>query len=380
MTFSISPEEELILLLSRTSPSPDAMKDAEKILKDSEHQLDIENIAYLSNMNGVSPLLYHNLNGKNLVPETFVDQLRSAFLLTVMDNTKKAVEAMRIITFLRTNGIESIPLKGPIASDMILGNPGLYPSGDIDILVRPADLQKARRILPEAGYREGGELTGQDMLLSDYHLVFHDGRNVLEVHWKLSFRYFEVPPDFWWQETGMVHYEGMEIRTLAPERYLLYLIFRLYRHAFRPLRFLVLAAEVVNRLGDRTDWPKLLASAGEYRMGRLTIFTLKLLRDLIGARIPPEVTGRRIYGYGLLKRFVLSGIFQKAVRIHLRMLLYSVLQDTPLDTLKIVIRRVFPDPSEVRLRYRLPAGSKLTYLYYFLNPLLLLFKKVGHGR
>lgn len=378
MSCLLSPEKKIILLLSRANPSASAMKNAEDLLED-RRPVDYAAMAALASMNGVSPLLYHNLKAFDRVaekaPRNVIDQLRTAFLLTVKDNAAKIGEIVRVIDFLRAKGIESIPLKGPFASDVILGSPGLYPSSDIDILVRPSDLDGTVRALMDMGYVKSGGVDERDMLRGTYHLTFHSDRYVIEVHWTLTFRYFDIPPEFWWEETEAAEYEGTEIHMLSPERYILHTIFRLYNKAFRPLKFFVLPAEIINRHKERIDWYKLLSFAGRYRMERLVLFTLRLLNDLLGASIPDRIADARIYGYDFLKRVVISGLFQEDSRTHARMLLFTILQDTPFDTLKVLLGRAFPDESEIRLRYGLSHGSRKVYFYYFLNPLLLLFGK-----
>jgi hypothetical protein len=280
-----------------------------------------------------------------------------------------------IITRLKEVGVEAIPLKGPVASDLIFGNPGLYPSSDLDILVKPPDLERTKRALLESGYREDSGTDERDMLRGTYHLTFQNDRYVVEVHWTLAFRYFDIPSGFWWEETGLVEYEGTEMKTLSAERYILYTVFRLYRHAFRPLRFFVLIAEIIRKYRDEIVWEKLISFAQTYKMRRLLLFTLKLLKETLGAEVPDSVAQRPLYGYRFLKRLVFSGLFHGVKRIHLRMLLYTFLQETPLDTAGVLLRRIFPSPSEIRLRYSLPPGSKKTYAYYLLNPLLMIFRK-----
>lgn len=373
MSHSLSPEEQIILLLARVNPSPTALEEAGSLLKDNP--VDFTKMVRSANMSGVSPLLYHNLKSLGGIPEKTMEEFRNAYLFTVKENIGNAAEMKRILMLLKMAGVEAIPLKGAIASDVILGNPGLYPAGDLDMLVRPSDLEGAKRALMDAGYKESDAMDEEDMLRSSYHLLFQQGRNVVEVHWKLAFRYFDIPADFWWEDVRGMEYEGVQMPALSAERYVLYTIFRLYSHAFRPLRFFVLIAEIINKYEKELDWPKLISCARKYKMERLVLFTLKLLNELLECPAPEEVVKRRFSGYHSLKRLVLSGLFQDIKKIHTRMLLFTALQQTPLDTLKVLSQRVFPPLSEVRLRYRLPAGSKKIYAYYLFNPVLLLLRK-----
>jgi len=370
---NLTPEEQLILLFSRVNPSPEVVAEAERILK--EQRVDLAVTTKLAAMNGVTPLLYHNLKRLDLVPQDVMERLRSACLLTLGENVRKAGEMIGIITRLKEAGVEAIPLKGPVASDVIFGSPGLYPSSDLDILVRPSDLERTKRALLEAEYREDTVTDERDMLRGTYHLTFRNDRYVLEVHWTLAFRYFDIPSGFWWEDTGVVEYEGTEMKTLSAERYILYTVFRLYRHAFRPLRFLVLIAEIIRKYQDEIVWKKLIALAHSYRMERLLLFTLRLLKETLGAGVPENIVQRPVYGYGLLRRLVLSGLFREVERIHPRMLLFTLLQKTPFDTAGVVLRRIFPPSSEIRLRYGLSAESKKVYFYYLMNPVLMVIRK-----
>lgn len=372
--FNLSPEEKIILLLSRVQPSHEALESAVKLLTDNSRPIDLARLMEHASMNGVAPLLYCNLKSLNLVRQNAMDRLRSAYLRTVGENVRKGREMMRVLGLLREKGIAAIPLKGPVASDVIFGDPGLYPSGDLDILVKPSDLERTKKILLEAGYKEG-EAREEDMLQSSYHILFDKDGYFLEVHWNLAFRYFDVPPLFWWEEAGVAEYEGVQLPVLSAERYVLYSIFRFYSHAFRPLRFFVLSAEIINKDEKVMDWPKLISSARKYKMERLVLFSLKLMRDLLDARIRQETVGRRVFGYGFLKRVILSGLFQEVKKIHLRMLIYTTLLDTPWDTTRVLLRRIFPPLSEVRLRYGLSGVSKKVYAYYLLNPLLMVIRR-----
>ena len=371
----LSPEEQVILLLSRLNPSPEAMDAAGNIMTACGPSLDFSELVRLANMNGVSPLLYRNLKTVKGVPEKTMDALKNAYLATFSRNVHHSRETVRIIRLLQQAGIESIPVKGSLFSDMVLRDMGLYPTGDIDLLVRPSDLEKTKKGLMDAGYNESIGLGEEDFLESSYHLIVHNDACIIEIHWNLVVWFFEAPPDFWWEETLTMEYEGMELQLLSPERYLLYAIFHLFTHRFRPLKWFLLISGLADKYRVEMDWDKLLSCAEELRMTRLTLFTLKLLHDLLGADIPDHLAGRKIAGYSFLRKIILSGLFQGMTRSYVRLALFTTLLDTPSDTARVLLRRIFPPASEIRLRYHLPAGSKKVWLYYLLNPVLLFLRK-----
>lgn len=367
MSYEQRAMSKLLFSLARLRPDPNVFRDTA--------DTGFGEIVDLAARNGVAPLIYRNLKGLEGVPPDVAERLKNIYLRSVRDNLHHARETVRILRMLGEAGIEAIPLKGSIASEMLLGDPGLYPAGDIDILVRPADLERAKRLLMAHGYDKGGDTREMDLLRTDYHLILSGETYAVELHWNLVKRYFSIPPEFWWEETGKRSYEGLEITVLSPGRYMLYTIFRLFSHGFRPLKFFLLPAALAESEEMERDWRNLLFYARKFRMERLTFFTLRLMHDLLGSKVPGSVPEREIGGYGFLKRRIISALMNGTARIHIGMALYSLLLDTPLDILRVLLKRVFPEASEIRLRYGLPEKSKKLVIFYFLNPFLFLLRK-----
>ena len=94
----------------------------------------------------------------------------------------------------------------------------------------------------------------------------------------------------------------------------------------------------------------------------------------MGTDIPASISKNRSKKYGLFKYSVFSGIFSGIKRKHLRMMVYTLIVINPVIWSKVFLGRIFPSTGELRLRYDLPPESRKVYLYYLLNPILLLFK------
>jgi hypothetical protein len=365
----LSAERTIILSLSRLNPPEDVIGDVEKILATGEGRVDFEKLLRLAARNGVSPLLYENIRGLSTVPVHIKNRLRNAYLHTARENSLKLKETISILKALDKHAIPCLPLKGALASENILGNIALYPAADIDILIRPSDLNYVRSVLEEKGYNLAGGYE-REMLSTHYHLVFTKPMHTVEVHWNLVKRYFPVSPDFWWEGTSTIHLEGMELPELSLEKYVICLVFRLFSHEFDTLKFLVLVSELINRHSGRIEWDKLLAYSEKCGMRLLMLFTLNVSSDLLGAEVPEHIRGKKIYGYSVLKNTVVEGLFKER-RSSMGKLLYLLLLDTPLDILKAFMKRVFPGADELRLRYGIPGNSRKIYIYYLLNPVLL---------
>jgi len=368
--FTLNAEERIVLLLSRIHVSEDILEEAGSAIGGKGSSLDYDRLIGLAAANQVAPLLYKNLKAFDGVSGNVLNALKTYYYQTVATNTFNAGALLKILSVLKAHGIDAIPLKGSLASEIIFGNPGLYPAADIDILVKPSDLAETGRVLIEAGYGITEEFGKDDLLAHGYHLIYHNDYHSVEVHWNLVKMYFTIPPGFWWEETVATEFDGVTLTMLALEKYLMYTIFRLFNHGFIPLKFFVLIAEIINRYHDEIDWNKLLTYSEQYKMKRLVLFVLALLHDALGAKIPEHLLHKKVYGYELFKRFVLSASFGYTESPYLRKVVYTYLLESPSDVLKALCGRVFPHAGEIRLRYRLPEKSRKTYFYYVLNPFL----------
>ena len=106
-------------------------------------------------------------------------------------------ELLRILTVFEKHQIEAIPFKGPVLALLAYGDPSLRMFADLDILIREADLTRAREVLAADGYVAEFTLTPQQE--RSYRKtecaiqLRHPGRDaVVELHWLLTERYLSV--------------------------------------------------------------------------------------------------------------------------------------------------------------------------------------------
>lgn len=100
------------------------------------------------------------------------DLRRRALLGHLLDVQDEALAA------LAETGIAVVILKGTVAS-MYYPDPALRSYGDIDLMVAPADLTRARAVLIESGF--AGE---DDEGVCDHHVGLEKGGIHLELHWR----------------------------------------------------------------------------------------------------------------------------------------------------------------------------------------------------
>jgi len=372
----LSPEELIVILLSQPVPSDMVMQEVRTLLSDISKPIDYERVIQLANLNQVTPLLYKNLARIQIVPVQIIERLRTHYIATIQRNAVHLEETLQIVDILRRAGVRSIPLKGSFAAETLLGDMGLYPTSDLDLLIQWDDFKQAKESLIAAGYDLSKGVSEQDQLAGSYHLRFHRNNTVIELHWNLVMRYFSADSDYWWEDVGEIVFRGQKILQLSHEKLLLYLVFRLFSHGFLPLRFFLLPLGIVSRQDFAFNWDKFMRHARELKMERLANFTVNFFHDIFLTDIPKAVQHSRMVGYDILKNRVMADFFKPQVNSRLRMVMFLILLDFPLDIFRVLLRRIFPTPAEIRLRYNIPHGSLKTLPYYLLNPFLMLFKSV----
>lgn len=287
-------------------------------------------------------------------------------------------ELDRLIEGLRGEGIEVISLKGATASESIFGDIGLYPSGDLDILIRIDDLDRMREFLERDGYTlndKGFDDYREFFLRELYHVNLSNGRFTIEPHWNLFMRYFTTPPEFWWEESTEVSSGGKRYRFLSPEKNILYTSFRLFSKGFAHLRFLIMVAEVVRHYRDALDWEKLFGYAKRFRFENTLRVTLYFCNDLLGTPVPDQHRKIKSMRAKVISRRAEKMLFVEEYIHPFNKALFGFLRDDMTGAAGVMLRRIFPSMGEIVSRYRLQEGSFKAKIYYVLNPLFLFLKK-----
>jgi len=370
----IARETELLFLLSRSDPGLSIIGKAQTFIP----AINWDSFFSLAAEHGVSSLAYKNLLKMQNVPEEVLARFQNAYQSILRNNVLLAAETDRLLDLLTSRGIEVISLKGTVTAELIFGDIGLYPSGDIDILVPIKDIGMAQEILEAEGYHlnDQGFDEYRDFYFQElYHISLSSSRFTVEPHWNLFMRYFTAPPEFWWEESVPVSLGGRRYSFLSPERNILYTSFRNFYKGFTPLRFLVLTAAIIRHYRDEIDWEKLFGYAGTFHFESVLRVNLKLCRDFLDAPVPSQyarIKGRRITMlYRLISKMVLSA--DDIHPLHKAGLLF--LRDDLKGISWILLRRLFPPMGEIVSRYRLTPGTGKAVAYYAFNPMLLLLKK-----
>ena len=241
------------------------------------------------------PQIYGELSAyPHLVPAKLLDALRSRY----RDNARKALwftaELVRIVSHLESAGIKAVPYKGPVLAQALYGAVTQRQFGDLDILVLPDDVPKAKAALRHLGYEPALELAPQieaTYIETGYEYSFGSthGQNLLELQWRILPRFYSVDFDVadLFDRAKKINFGERSIRTLRAEDLLLVLSVHAAKHVWVQLSWLCDIAQLVN--SRQLDWNAIQCEAKRLGIERIVNLNLFLAHRLLGPTSPQSI-------------------------------------------------------------------------------------------
>ena len=372
MRVDMSPEDELCLLLARGQLAAEVRERALGLLATPLRWDLLLERAY---DHQVFPLLYRSLRTLQFhrVPDEVRAQLTAAWRVNAVRNAFLAGELARVLRLLNEAGVPVIPLKGVTLAESLYGDAALRVCYDLDILVPPSEVLRARRLLLAQGYTSP---------FTEEFFVNHQFRTsadcpllpqrpplayLLEVHWTLlqhSGKDEEAMQDLWSQARPKDFF-GVPAFGLTPEWEFLYLAGHAAYHKWHTLKWLadihalcVSAAINWQQVGEKAERFELDAAVGP---------TLTVCASLFGTPTPPNLSSRALPpGVHLFPTSLAPSEMWKAPLFHPRLL------KRPAERLRWFAEMFFVARLADLRFVRLPPS--LSFLYYFLRPLRLTCK------
>lgn len=238
----------------------------------------------------LAPQLYRNLRAAG-VRDARVDALRDAHLKTWSRNRLRFRQLATLLGSLGDARIDTIVLKGGALIPLAYGDFGARPMSDFDVLVRPADTERALRLLGEHGWTP--TLPDAPGLVDYRHAneLAHRSGLRIDLHWSV-FQECCAPgaSDDFWRASELVVIDGRETRTLCPADMLLHVCVHGARWSpVQPAAWIADAAMLLRAHGERIDWARFTAQARRLRLVVPARRALRCLRDCIDLAPPPGV-------------------------------------------------------------------------------------------
>ncbi|MCC6181324.1 MAG: nucleotidyltransferase family protein, partial [Bacteroidia bacterium] len=322
--------------------------------------------------------------GQPSIPKHFLEKIKVKYLITCVANNAIYKDLAEISEVFSKAGIQFILLKGSHLAKFVYQDPGMRPMGDIDILVKKDDLQKAEELLLQMGYYQEHDKIGA------FHLPYflHQKRvKSLEVHWTIasSIWKFNINIEGLWERVKAVRNNGSEMLVFSSEDLLLYLsLHAVYQHNLKAFGLIPYCdiASTIHRFAHGIDWDQLKQRAHEWGIEKYLYLALRISHEMLGVCVPDHIScatqseplNETIVSEAINR--ILSIKAEKATYTDIPHLFYEDFHPSKslMKRMLFAFRRVFISPEKLAACYKLPTNSLLVYLYYFVRFITLIYR------
>ena len=375
---ALRPEVDLLLLCARAHLDE---QQRQRIRDLVPQNLDWNYLLQLADRHGLQPLLHWHLTAvcPNTVPKELQQNLRVAFQRVSALNILLTHELQKLIALFAENNVTAVPYKGPALALQLFGNVALRQFSDLDLLVHPRDVLRARDLLLRDGYEPLPPLTeGQQALLlrTQCNLPFsrEQKRMIVELHWKVSAPSFARPfetEDFWSRLVdGKL--ETTNIKLPAAEDLLLALCIHGSKHLWERVAWIADIAGLLSSK-EKLNWEELISRARSTGSERMLLLGLRLAEKLLEVSLPDEVKSalKADAKVGLLVDDVVRDLFTPGLTPSgiSGYFLFQIKARRRLRDKINYLRFTFTPNEEDLVRFNLP--SFLSFLYYLVRPVRL---------
>ncbi len=320
----------------------------------------------------VAPLLYRVIGGRGILSPQAEEMLRWGYWISVARSLALFQELEKVLRAFSYQAIPVLLLKGAALGPAVYGDPALRPLGDLDLLVRPADVPRALGILASNAYRPvRPPLHSTTLTADETQILLRRGGTSLELHWELldspDHRY-HLPMEPIWSNARPLSIGTSSAWMLGPEDQVIYLCAHLVLHHSdgRPhLLWFHDIGEVIAHDAGKLDWSTVLERAGRYNL----LLPLRRVLPQLAADwqvpIPPAVLEQlREMPHSPAERRLSSRLIARRRSVARRF--WDNLAGRPVwtDRLRFAWSNLFPSPAYMRERY----GIRHLWLLPFYYP------------
>ncbi len=266
-------------------------------------------------LHGVGPLLYYCLmcNGNlDNLPEKAAKRLQRLYLHSAGLSQLREIQVSGLAEAFCEAELPAIWTKGVVLASAVYPHPALRPMGDIDLIVRAEDLDRAERVLQTLGFVQTevepfGSFTRDVVHARAYSRSDHRGLP-LEIHHALV-KDHQAPSSnastWFWEHTTSIPINGCSIVALKAEAFLLHLCAHLASHHGWDPRFIWLydIHALLQKHESSFDWSLFRQLVEMERVEPYVYHVLGASRAFLQTRVPEEALaelGRTDREFGLL--------------------------------------------------------------------------------
>jgi hypothetical protein len=219
------------------------------------------------------------------------DKLRELQRAQTLFALQLTAELFRLLAHFANAGIQVLITKGPALAVRCYGEPGMRQYGDLDLIVREADMRRATQAMLDLAYEPRIPLSAIDAKKTPGEYAFRKpGTDLLvEFHTERTFRYHPRPLQLakLFERSAYVVIDGRNVPVLSLEDELVLICVHGAKHFWERLMWIADVAALISR--QPLDWDRALAVANEVGAQRMLRLGLRLAADLLGAELPAQL-------------------------------------------------------------------------------------------
>ena len=258
----------------------------------------------LAGLHGVLPVVYRTFY--DIKPAGVPQEVSSKFQKAYQQN---AAGSLRLVNLLiktldrfDEQQIRAFPFRGPVLSYMLHGDAAMRQCGDLDLIIRRDDLEKAKALLLADGFELSPQRTSRQEALYIkyfYSLTFvrDSDRAQIDLHWNITSpafsRYFDF--DEIAARSQTISLSGRTIPVFSPMDWLLSLSMHAAKHMWSRLLWLNDIQWLLKKESDNIDWRMTMKFSQASNDTRLILVTLILCRRLLGLKTNTQISEMENY-------------------------------------------------------------------------------------
>jgi hypothetical protein len=264
------------------------------LLSEAFHAVDWSALLGLAEDHGVTQLLataVQKLPAESVqsgVRAALAERQRTQHFFTL----RMSAELFRLAERFNAQNIGMLVVKGPALAMQAYGDAAMRDYGDLDLLVRHADIARATQLMMDAGYEPqiplsaiaAGRIPGQYMFRQP------ESKLLVELHNDRTMRYYPrpLPIERLFERSVRVRLDGREVAAPAVEDHLILICIHGAKHFWERLIWIADVAALIARHPEM-DWARALQAAGDVGAETMLHGGLLLAANVLKTDIPKEV-------------------------------------------------------------------------------------------
>jgi Uncharacterised nucleotidyltransferase len=267
----------------------------------SDGVFDVGKLIALAEAHGMVGQLAANLARHNVAHgESLQNALRSVKRVQVLATIPLIAELFRVVDILAAAKIEGVVVKGPVLAVRAFADSSARQYGDVDFLLRSADIARASEALVGAGFNPSIQAHAIRAQRTPGQYMFRRAGTgpLIELHSERTLRYFPrwLPIEDFFLRNTVVAIDGRSVPALALEDEFVLISIHGAKHFWERLMWISDVAALVYR-HPAMDWARVRQSAADVGAERMVRVALLLAERMLQVPVPIEMK-REVDGDG----------------------------------------------------------------------------------